>query len=80
MGATREEIKSINDSVNQLVKVSQVKREDNVGDKIAMLKRVEIKFNEMVELRKVFGFFNAEGLAEQEQSMRQKARLEKVDR
>ena len=37
-----------------------------MGDKIALLKRIEIKFNELVELRDVFGFFNQEGLGEQE--------------
>ena len=77
MGGTREEIKSINDLINQLVKISQVKQE-NVGDKIAVLKRVEIKLNEIVELRKVFGFFDAEGLAIQEHRMRMKAKNERV--
>ena len=77
MGGTREEIKSINDLINQLVKISQVKQE-NVGDKIAMLKRVEIKLNEIVELRKVFGFFDAEGLAVQEHRMRVKAKNDRV--
>ena len=79
MGATREEIKSINDSINKLVRVAQVKQTEQAGDKIALLKRVELRFNEMVELRKVFGFFNSEGLAEQEQRMRAKAKDEKVE-
>ena len=49
-----------------------------MGDKIAMLKRVEIKLNEIVELRKVFGFFDAEGLAVQEHRMRVKAKNDRV--
>jgi len=63
LGATKEEIKGLNDSINQLVKVSQVKQE-NMGDKIALFKRIELKFNVMVELRKVFGWFDQEGLAD----------------
>ena len=47
------------------MKITSVKQE-NMGDKIALLKRIEIKFNEMVELRKVFGFFNEKGLTFQE--------------
>lgn len=65
LGATKEEIKGINDSINRLVKISQVKQE-NMGDKIALLKRIEIKFNDMVELRKVFKWFDPDGLSSQE--------------
>ena len=50
-----------------------------MGDKIALLKRIEIKFNELVELRDVFGFFNEEGLGEQEQRMRIEAKAKKTN-
>ena len=76
MGATREEIKGIKDSINQLVKISGVKAED-MGDRIALLKRIEIKFNEMVELRKVFSFFDKDGLADQEKRIHNEAKERK---
>jgi len=41
-GATREEIKRINDTINELVTRAQIKQED-MTDKIALLKKIEIK-------------------------------------
>ena len=42
-GATREEIKRINEVINELVAKAQIKQED-MSDKISLLKKIEIKF------------------------------------
>ena len=71
--ASREEVKNINDTIMSLIEKTRDKQED-IGEKfggakylselemIAQLKKVEIKFHEMVERRKIFGFFDSNSL------------------
>jgi len=61
LGGTREQIKEINNSINDLVARANVKQED-MSDKILLLKKVEIKFHELAEMRKVYNFFDSRGL------------------
>lgn len=42
-------------------------KQEDTSDKIALLKKVEIKFHELAEKRKVFDFFMASELAKREQ-------------
>ena len=69
MGAKSDEIKSIKDSINQLVSKAGVKQE-NMNDKIGLLKKVEIKFQAMVERRKVFEWFFPKDLRNKEQTIK----------
>ena len=78
MGASREEIKGIKDSINQIVRICGVKHED-MSDKIGLLKRIEIKLNEAVEQRKVFSFFDSKGLSDQEVRIRAEAKAMNVE-
>ena len=71
MGAKSDEIKSIKDSINHLVSKAGVKQE-NMNDKIGLLKKVEIKFQAMVERRKVFEWFFPKKLRDHEQSIKAK--------
>lgn len=61
INATREQVRHINELVNDLVEKAGVKQED-MSDKIALLKKVEIKFHELIEHRKVFSFFEPSAL------------------
>ena len=69
LGATREEIKGINDSINEMVFKADVIQED-MSDKIALLKKVEIKVHELAEKRKVFQFWEPEVLYSREKEIR----------
>ena len=69
LGATREETKRINETINELVARAQIKQED-MTDKISLLKKLEIKFHQLVEMRKVFDFFDPRILAKQEKEIR----------
>lgn len=69
LGATRDEIKRINETINELVSRAQIKQED-MTDKISLLKKLEIKFHQLVEMRKVFDFFDPNILAKQEKKIR----------
>lgn len=73
LGGTREQIRTINDYINDLVEKAGVKQED-MSDKIALLKKVEIKFHELVEHRKVYNFFEPISLKSHETEIRQKAK------
>ena len=53
LGATREDLKRINETINELVSRASVKQED-MTDKIGLLKKLEIKFHQLIELRTVF--------------------------
>ena len=65
LGATRDEIKRINETIQDLVTKAGIKQED-MTDKIALLKKLEIKFHQLVEMRKVFEFFEPRVLLKQE--------------
>lgn len=73
LGASRENIRTINDLINDLVDKAGVKQED-MSDKIALLKKVEIKFHELVEHRKVFNFFEPGALKGHEKEIKDKVR------
>ena len=88
MGATREEIKGINDTINNLIENAKDKQEDmseklgpgkylSETEMITQLKKVEIKFHELADLRKVFNFFDPNSLRtnELEIKARNKARI-----
>ncbi len=45
-----------------------------INDQIELLKKVELKFHEIVELRKVFNFFDADELRKHELKIRADAR------
>ena len=68
-GATREEIKRINETINELVSRASIKQED-MSDKIALLKKLEIKFHQLVEMRKVFAFFDPRTLYKREKEIK----------
>ena len=65
LGASRDEVKSINEGIYELIESAKDKQEE-MGDRdnsrknmtenemIVALKKVEMKFQELVELRKVF--------------------------
>ena len=69
MGASNAEIKRINDSINELVKRAQIKQED-MGNKIELLKKIEFKFQNLVEMRKVFQFFDPKTLQKLEKEIK----------
>lgn len=69
MGATREEIKRINETLSELVSRAQIKQED-MSDKISLLKKLEIKFHKLVELRRVFDFFDQKTLHSKEKQIK----------
>lgn len=68
-GATREEIKSINDTIFDLIDKTRDKKEEFLStdanrnrfmtgnEMITQLKRVEIKFLEFIKSRQYFAFF-----------------------
>ena len=72
-GATRDDVKSINDTIMELIDKARDKQED-IGDRegrgkvmtelemINALKRVELKFQDLLEKRQVFKFFKEEEL------------------
>lgn len=57
IGATREQIKRINESLNEVIQKAAVMQEDipldrlEIKEQIDVLKKVEIKFAELVEKR-----------------------------
>ena len=77
MGATNSEIKRINDSINQLVNRAQIKQED-MSDKISLLKKIEVKFQHLVEMRKVFNFFDPQTLYRKEKDIRDRIADENI--
>ena len=77
LGATRDQIRNINDMINQLVEKTDVKGESSTfdtADKIALLKKVEIKFHLLAEDRKVFSFFDPDRLRSREQEIKQETK------
>ena len=78
LGGNREEVKGINDTILDLIDKARDKQEDGLGDReggrkfmteqemITALKKVEIKFQELEELRKVFNFFDENNLKKHE--------------
>ena len=65
LGATNDERRKLNDSINKLVELAEVKT-DASHDKIQLLKKVEIAFHNLVEKRVVFDFFDHGRLHEKE--------------
>lgn len=61
MGASNTEIKRINETINELVSRAGIKQED-MSNKIELLKKIEYKFQNLVEMRKVFQFFDSKTL------------------
>ena len=78
LGGNREEVKGINDTILDLIDKARDKQEDGLGERdggrkfmteqemITALKKVEIKFQELEELRKVFNFFDENNLKKHE--------------
>ena len=50
MGASVAEVKRINETINELVRRAEIKQED-MSNKIALLKKIEVKFQNLVEMR-----------------------------
>ena len=71
MGATNSEIKRINETINELVNRAQIKQED-MSDRISLLKKIEVKFQHLVEMRKVFSFFDPQTLYKREKEIKDK--------
>lgn len=69
LGATRDEIKRINETLSKLVSHAQIKQED-MNDKVSLLKKLEIKFHQLVEMRKVFEFFDEKTLHKWEKAIK----------
>ena len=87
LGATRDEVKSINEGIYELIECAKDKQEEmgerevsrkimTENEMIVALKKVEIKFQELVELRKVYQFFDEKALKEHEQAERAKKRAQ----
>ena len=77
LGATNEERRKLNDQINKLVELAEVKT-DGSADKIQLLKKVEIAFHNLVEKRVVFDFFDREKLLEKEKARKVKDAAEKT--
>lgn len=70
--ASIDEIKSLNAAIEKMVKSSKEKSED-MSDKLDLLRRVEIKFYQLVEWRKQYterGPAQAKDVAEKEKSLK----------
>lgn len=79
LGASRDEIKRINDSINDLVNKANIKQED-MSDKISLLKKLEMKFHQLVEMRKVFEFFDSKTLLKKEKEIKDIINLQNHDK
>ncbi len=77
MGASNSEIKRINETINDLVSRAQIKQED-MTDKISLLKKIEVKFQHLVEMRKVFSFFDPDTLYKREKEIRDRISKESL--
>ena len=77
-GATQSEIKRINETINELVVKAQVKQED-MNNKIELLKKIEIKFHHLVEMRNVFQFFDSKTLLQKEKAIKEEIAQENYD-
>ena len=75
-GATREDVKNINETILKLIEMAK-KQEEEIGGKdrevktnrvmtefemLSQLKRVELRFQELIETRKVLNFFDTGNL------------------
>ena len=59
LGAQKEEIKKINDTIDLLVKMAKVRQgQEDDADKLVLLKKVEIKLHELAVGREMFKFYD----------------------
>ena len=75
LGGTRDQIKHINELIGQLVTRANIKQED-MTDKLSLLKKVEVKIHQLVELRTVFAFFDPKTLYAHEKEIKDKINQE----
>ena len=89
-GANREEVKQINETILELIERARDKDGEvgftenrskylNGPELIAQLKKIEMKFNELVEKRQVFSFFDRDTLFKEEKSIKQNKHMEKME-
>ena len=71
MGATTAEIKRINETLDDLVKRAGIKVEDK-SNKISLLRKIEVKFQKLVEKRQIFSFFDNATLLKKEKEVKDK--------
>ena len=72
-GATRDQLSHINSLIVTLLKNAEVKQED-MSDKIELLKKVEITFHELYEKRQVYSQHDASSLKNKEVLLHNKRR------
>ena len=89
LGASKEEVRSITETIMNLIEKAKDKQEE-MGDRdggrkflnevemISALKKVEIKFQELVENRKVFQFFDDTSLKQHEATIKQIKNTQKI--
>ena len=75
MGATTAEIKRINETLDDLVKKAGLKVEDK-SNKISLLRKIEVKFQKLVEKRQIFSFFDNATLLKKEKEVKDKVSQE----
>ena len=75
MGATTAEIKRINETLDDLVKRAGIKVEDK-SNKISLLRKIEVKFQKLVEKRQIFSFFDNATLLKKEKEVKDKVSQE----
>ena len=75
VGASQAEIKRINDSLDELAKKAGIKAEDK-SNKISLLRKIEVKFQKIVEKRQIFAFFDNATLLRREKEVKDKVSAE----
>ena len=69
LGASNSEIKRINEAINELQRRAGIKIEDH-SDKISLLRKIEVKFQKLVEQRMIFSFFDNTTLLQKEKEIK----------
>lgn len=78
-GASKDDIARVNALIQSLLKSAEVKQED-MGDKIELLKKVEITFHELSERRKVYALEKGKILKEKEDTLNGIRRTKRIDK
>jgi len=79
MGANRDQVKEINEKIDNLFKKTDTKP-DLQGNKIDLLRKVEIRLMELYDIRKLIVIVNGEKLLEQERGLKKEHGIEKHKR
>ena len=69
LGASNTESKRINEAINELQKRAGIKTDPN-SEKISLLRKIEVKFQKLVEQRMIFAFFDNNTLIKKEKEIK----------